>query len=245
MAIDLKRTYQERVDSTPLAVGSAVNEEGQGMVAVLVAGKECVMPSAGLAGETFAGFASFRQLSYSTAPFVENVTVPGAGPFEVQLQYNNIVAGQIRVYDVTTSTELTMQTLPLPAAGSVQVDYTSGKLTFNTTEQGDAMRVFYRWNLTVYQAQALFYQAVTNYPDPNYFGQVGVMKGKGRLYTSYYDAAIDWSLVAAGTIQLGANGILTVGGAGPLVPGGRVVYAPAVGVSPTASAQMLGIEWIA
>jgi len=241
--IDWKRTYYERADATPIALGSTVSKVGQGLVSVLVGGEEHVKPATGGGGETFAGFALFRQLSYSTAPQVQSVVVPGSAPYEVDLKFNNLIAGQLRVYDVLNATDLAIVGAP-PVAGEVQPDYVAGKLTFNAAEAGLEMTVYYRWNLTVAQAETLFYQAPTNYPEPNYFGQVNVMKGKGRLYTGDYDASLDWSTVAAGTITLGADGILTVGGAGPLVPGARVIHAPAVGVSPVASSQMLGIEWI-
>ena len=242
MAIDLRKTYQERVDSTPIAVGSGVTEEGCGLVSVLIGGVEYVKPSAGLAGETFAGFASFRQLSYATAPFVELDTVPGAAPYTIQLQWNNLLAGQLRVHNVLTNSDLlVVGVAPLP--GQVQVDYINGLLTFNVAQAGLQMKIYYRWNLTVAQAQTFYYQAPTNYPDPNYFGQVGVMKGKGRLYTAFYDQSVDWTNVAAGAITLGAGGILTTGGAGPVVPGGHVVYAPQIGVTPTSGAMMLGVEW--
>jgi hypothetical protein len=226
-----------------ISLGSTVSEVGQGLVAELIGGVEHVKPATGGGGETFAGFALFRQLSYSTAPMVESVVVPGSAPYEVELKYNNLVTGQIRVHDVLNNVDLTVVG-GAPAAGQVQVDYTAGKLTFNAAEAGLEMTVYYRWNLTVAQAEGLFHQAPTNYPDPNYFGQVNVMKGKGRLYTAFYDASLDWSTVAPGTISLGVDGILTVGG-GALVPGARVVYAPAIGVAPTASAQLLGIEWLA
>ena len=242
MAIDLKRTHSYRTDSIPLAVGATVSEEGQGLISVLVGGVEHVLPSAGAGGETFAGFASFRQLNYSTAPNVELLTVPAAAPYTIQLQFNNLLAGQVRVYDVLNAVDL-LVVGGIPAAGQVNVNVTTGLLTFNAAEGGLLMKIYYRWNLTVYQAQTYYYQAATNYPDPNFFGQVGVMKGKGRLHTSYYDQSIDWSAVAPGTITLGAAGILTVGGAGPLVPNAYVVKAPDVGVTVTSSAQFLGIEY--
>lgn len=256
MAIDIRRTYQERVDSTPILVGSSVTEEGQGLVATLVGGVEYVAPSQGASGEVFAGFASFRQLSYSTAPFVEDVTVPGAAPFTVNLQHNNLVAGQIRVHDVANNTDYTVANSAVvvspaaPAAGQVAVDYANGVLTFNSAQAGLQMQVYYRYNMTVYQAQAFYYQAATNYPDPNYFGQVGVMKGKGRLYTAWYDTAINWQAWTPATplrlgLVNGMAGVITTSGNGALIPGGRVVYAPEVGVTPTADHQCLGIEWIA
>lgn len=234
MAVDIKRTWYSHVDSQPLAAGASVSEEGQGMVGVLEDGIEKVMPSTGGGGEVFAGFAVFRQLDFTSRPVVEEITVPGAAPYEVDLANTNLITGQVRVYDVAAATDLLVVGVA-PAAGEVQVDLATGKLTFNVAEAGKAMVAYYRHELTLAQAKALYYEAPTNYPDANFFASVGVGKGKGRVYTMFYDDSIDWS--SGGVIALGADGILTMGGAGPVVPNARVVKLP------SAADASLGIEF--
>jgi hypothetical protein len=61
-----------------------------------------------------------------------------------------------------------------------------------------------------------------------------VGKGKGRIYTAYYNMAIDWS--GAVTPTAGADGIITTGGTA--IPGVRVVSVP------TSTNPYLGLEFL-
>jgi len=235
MATDIKRTWGSHVDAEPLATGSSVSEEGQCLVALLEGGVEKVKPSSAAAGETFAGFAIFRQKDFSTRPLVEAIVVPSAAPYEVELSSKLLIVGQVRVHDSLANTDLTV-VAGAPVAGEAQVDHANGKVTFNAAEAGRKMAVYYRHNLTVLQSKALYYEAPTNYPDPNYFASVGVMKGKGRIYTAYYDESINWE-TAGLVIKCGADGLITAGGLGAAIPGARVVKAP------SATDAHLGIEF--
>jgi len=238
--IDIKRSFAQHVDVLPLAMGASVTDEGQGMIAVLEDGIEKVKPSAGAANEVFAGFAHFRTVNDTTTkPVVEEATVPAAAAYVVELAHNNLIAGQIRVYDVAGDADLTL-VVGAPAAGEYSLDAVSGTVTFNAAEAGRAMVVYYRYNLTVAESKMYYYEAPTNYPDANLFQTVGVYKGKGRIFTSLYNQAIDWSATGL-TIRLGANGILTAAGSGAVVPGARVVKVPGTGIGN----EMLGIEFLA
>jgi len=238
--IDIKRTFYTWSDTQPVATGKTVTEEGQGLVAVMEAGVEKVKPAEAGVGEVCVGFAMFRQLTFGTAAVVEDHIVPTAAPYVVELGKNNLIAGQIRVSDVVAGTDLAPAAAPpAVAAGEFLADLTAGTVEFNVAEAGKTVRVYYRYNLTVEQSIQQFYQAPTNMPDPNFFSQVGVGKGKGRVFTMYYDQAIDWS-VAADIRLAGAPtpGMITDGGVGPVVPNARVVQVP----SPTD--PFLGIEFL-
>lgn len=236
--MDLKRSWFSHVDYSPLAAGATVSEEGQGLVAVMEDGIEKVKPSAGSSGEIFAGWAHFRQKDYATAPVVEEIKVPAAAAYEISLGHTNLLAGQIRVRDVVAGTDLDVVTSGSPASGEVRVTAATGLLVFNAAEAGRKMHVYYRYNLTVAQQKAYFYENPTNYPDPNFFTAVGVGKGKGRIYVSSYDQSVDWSAPSL-TLRLGAGGIVMSSGSGALIPGGRVVKAPGVGLGQ----NLLGIEF--
>jgi len=225
--IDIKRTFYTWSDTQPVATGKTVSEEGQGLVAVMEGGVEKVMPSAGLAGEVFVGFAMFRQKTFSTAAVVEDHIVPTAVPYVVELGKQNLILGQVRAINIATG-------LPVVPASS---DLAKGTLTFTVAESGLSIRVYYRYDLTVAESIQQFYEAPINHPDPNFFSQVGVGKGKGRVFTMYYDQAIDWS-VAAIVPALANKGMITVGGVGPEIPNARVVQVP----SPTD--PYLGIEFL-
>lgn len=207
---DIKRTFYTWTDTQAIAVGETVADEGQALVAALEGGVEKVKPATGT-DEVFVGFALYRQKSYTTAAVVEDHIVPTADPYTVDLAKNNLVAGQLRV----------------EGAVPVSVDYVNGTVTFAAGDLGVAVRVYYRYQLTAQESQRQFYEAVTNYPDPNYFQSVGVGKGKGRLYTLTYDQTIDWSNAAnvpsAGSIG-DAKGQIVVGGT--TIPNARVVSVP-------------------
>jgi hypothetical protein len=225
--IDIKRTFYTWSDTQPVATGKTVGEEGQGLVAVMEGGVEKVMPSEGLAGEKIVGFAMFRQLTFSTAAVVEDHVVPTAAPFVVELGKQQILAGQIRVLDVVAGVDL------VPVA----IDLAHGTVELAAGDAGKTIRVFYRYELTVAQAIQQFYEAPTNMPNPNFFSQVGVGKGKGRVFTMYYDQSVNWA-DAAVVPALAAGGMVCNGGVGPVIPNARVVNVP----SP--ADPYLGVEFL-
>lgn len=227
--IDLKRTFYTWSDTQPVATAAEVSEEGQGLVAVLEGGVEKVEPAHGHTGEKVVGFAMFRQQDFSTAAVVEDHVIPSAAPYIVELGKSNLIHDQYRV------------TVVGAALGSYTFDDTAGTITFVVADKGRTVRVYYRYELTVSEAKLTYYEAPINHPDPNYFSQVGVGKGKGRVFTMYYNQAIDWSNAAV-VPGLGAKGLITdvVTGA-PVctaIPNGRVVSVP------TPTDPYLGIEFL-
>lgn len=237
--IDIKRTFYTWSDTQPVATGKTVGEEGQGLVAVMEGGVEKVKPSEGLAGEVFVGFAMFRQKTFSTAAVVEDHIIPTAAPFVIELGKQHLIAGQVRVQNMVAPGDFTPAVAPpAVAAGEFLADTVHGTIEFNgAADAGKTVRVYYRYDLTVAEAIQQYYEAPTNQPDPNFFSQVGVGKGKGRVFTMFYDQAIDWSGAAVAP-YLADKGMITDGGVGPKIPNARVVQVP----SPTD--PYLGIEFL-
>jgi hypothetical protein len=243
--IDIKRTFYTWSDTQQVATGKTVSEEGQGLVAVMEGGVEKVMPSEAGVGEKFVGFAMFRQKTFATAAVVEDHIIPTAAPFVVELGKQHLIAGQVRVLNVVAGGDFTPAAAPpAVAAGEFLVDLVHGTITFNgPADAGKTIRVFYRYDLTVAESIQQFYEAPTNHPDPNFFSQVGVGKGKGRVYTMFYDQSIDWAAATVVPGLLGAaltKGMITDGSGGgvTLIPNARVVNVP----SPTD--PYLGIEFL-
>jgi len=240
--IDIKRTFYTWSDTQPVATGKTVTEEGQGLVAVMEGGVEKVKPAEAGVGEVCVGFAMFRQLTFGTAAVVEDHIIPTAAPFVVELGKQNLITGQVRAYSPADVADFAPAAAPpAVAAGEVLVDLAHGTAEFNgAADGGKTVRVFYRYDLTVAESMQQFYQAPTNMPDPNFFSQVGVGKGKGRVFTMYYDQSVDWANPAVVPALAGAPtpGMLCDGGAGPVVPNARVVQVPSP-VDP-----YLGIEFL-
>ena len=237
--IDIKRTFYTWSDTQPVATGKTVNEEGQGLVAVMEGGVEKVMPSEAGVDEKVVGFAMFRQKTFATAAVVEDHIIPTAAPFVIELGKQHLIPGQVRVQNMVAPGDFTPAVAPpAVAAGEFLADTTHGTVEFNgAADAGKTVRVYYRYDLTVAEALQQFYEAPTNHPDPNFFSQVGVGKGKGRVFTMYYNQGVDWSLATG--VKLGLNGVLEdQTGAGPSVPNARVVQVP----SP--SDPYLGVEFL-
>lgn len=228
MSVDIKRTFYTWSDTLPLAAGATVSEEGQALEAVLEDGMEKVKPASG--SGTVCGFALYRQKVFSTDAKVETLVVPSAAPYEIELSKGQLIDGQLLVVVGGSALEKVSGT---PAAGEYKADLVHGKLTFHSSAAGKAATVTYRYNMTVKEAQEKFYEAPANHPDANFFAQVGVGKGKGRLFTLNYDASVDWS---SATPSAKADGLIGEGGAA--IPNARVVHVP------SAADPYLGIEFL-
>ena len=240
--IDIKRTFYTWSDTQQVATGKTVAEEGQGLVAVMEGGIEKVQPAEAAVGEKVVGFAMFRQLTFSTAAVVEDHIIPTAAPFVIELGKQHLIAGQIRVQNMVAPGDFVPAAAPpAVAAGEFLADLVHGTVEFNgAADAGKTVRVYYRYDLTVAESIQQFYQAPTNMPDPNFFSQVGVGKGKGRVFTMYYDQSVDWAGAAVVPALAGAPtpGMICDGGAGPEIPNARVVSVP----SPTD--PYLGVEFL-
>lgn len=224
--IDIKRTFYTWSDTQAVATGVEISEEGQGLVAVLEGGVEKVQPALGSASEKIVGFAQFRQKDFSTAAVVEDHVIPSAAPYTVELGKSLLIDGQVRVV----------------GASPDSIDYTNGTLTFLVGDKSKSVRVYYRHDLTVADAKQMYYEAPTNMPDPNFFSQVGVGKGKGRLFTMFYDQSIDWAS-AATVPALAVGGLITHTvhegtTTCTAIPNGRVVNVP------TPADPFLGVEFL-
>ncbi|MBU0846498.1 hypothetical protein KKH23_04860, partial [Patescibacteria group bacterium] len=82
-----------------------------------------------------------------------------------------------------------------------------------------------------------YYQRHPNNTGGALFNQVGVMCGHGEMYTSEYNASINWAGMSGMTAIVSANGVITSGAAGAANCVGAVIKAP------TSSDATLGIAF--
>jgi hypothetical protein len=211
---------------TIVAAGAAVTAEGQALVRATGATSTGVTVSQGTSGELFAGFSI---AGVSAAPFpaaylskVEKFIVPSSGT--VQLAFTP-QSGQVFVFDSTTGAAV-------PITGGVTVVAN----TVNGLTSGDTVLVTYKYAATVIQSRTMQGDIQPGGYVGNYVGQIGLIK-RGLIYTDQFDASQNWFSPA--TINLGAGGILTVGGGGVALPGAYVVSPPNTDV------PFLGIEFSA
>ena len=182
------------VDSSEavLAPGAVILAEGQALVRQPGATAQGVMPSTGVAGEIFCGFAI---AGVSAAPFaesfdnkVEHFVVPASG--SVSLQFAP-VAGQFFV--------------SLASGGAVAGATCVGKV-LSDLPAGAEISVVYKYEMSVTQARARYGDVQPGGYAGAVVGQIGQFK-RGIIYTSEFDASADWA--AATAIKLAANGQLT------------------------------------
>jgi len=238
--LNLQNSIFTRVDEANVASGSTVSAEGRCLVAALgTDGEEYVTESAGLATtEQFAGISYNTNLTVTAFPNVEAGTIP-ATPFTIQLVKTNIVADQIRVYASTTG-ELTEVGGTTPAAGQFSCTDATGLVYFNTAQSLETVLIYYQYNPTTLEAKTRWFEAGINVNAGGTFNQIGVIKPPCIIYTSEYDASIDWSGVTEGQIETGVGGKFEgAAGSGNPLEHARVVHVP------DADNVFLGIEFLA
>lgn len=181
-----------------VAPGATFVAEGQAAVRTVGQTHLGVLPSSGTADEIFVGFVIAGS---SAAPFVE--------PF----------ANRVETYTVGTSGAVVLERAPiamsqvsvmnLSANPVAPVDTTS--LTLDGKElggltAGSTVQVTYKYALTVIESVALQGNAEPGGYAGAQVGQIGLIK-RGTVYTSEFDASVDWS--AATAIKCAANGLIT------------------------------------
>ena len=211
------------VDSSEVAVapGAMILAEGQALTRQPGNTAAGVAPSQGVANEIFCGFAI---AGVSAAPFAEAYDnkveefVVGAGGSVTLSQ--TPVAGQVVAFDKT--------------AGAVDAATVVGKLVSGLVA-GNTVAVTYKYEMSATQVRARMGDVQPGGYAGAVVGQIGCAK-RGVIYTSEFDASVDWS--AATAIHVGANGQLVAGGSGPAIDG-FVTHLP------SADVPFLGIEFSA
>ena len=234
MPYDLKLSHFSLSLQKNVATGQVVDREGVVLRSVLEAGEERVQKADGAAATyAIAGFAISDNETIGIIPVVEDFTIPAApGPYTVQLAHTSIVGpaapnSSVRVMEIGGSdwTEVA----GAPAGTQFQPNLTTGVVTFNSADAGKSVRVWYRANLTVAEARLRYFQRNVNNDAGAIFNTVVVGGGTGEVYTAEYDTNVDWSTAVPGganAIKTGADGILTIGGSGTDIPGGKVIHVP-------------------
>jgi len=219
MAIDLKRTYSSSRISRELDSGTVVEQEGLIMVHRLEDGVEKAAIAATVAGTDIPiGYSQTADSQPDRTTAVESVVVPSApAALEIDLRNQNLVSLRVRAVTagglVLTIDETYAGT---PADDTVKVDLATGRMKFHSDEAGASVTVTYTYDLTLVQSKQVFGERFINNRGLHAeHGHIELGNGLGELWTDQYDTSLDWSAGAA--INLGDAGIITQGGAGPVL----------------------------
>lgn len=220
----------EQVDRKTSATIPSHIEEGCVLCEVIENGVACVTVVASPSGsEKIAGISILPYSLPSQTVSIEQFTVPETGSLIFSLRNQNLVAGSERAA-VVGGSELTIDETNFsatPSTGTVKVDIAGGRIKFAAGDADKVINFAYRFNLTVAQARMRFQERSINNRDlVGDLMQVGVAKGYVELGTDQFDSSADFTTGAP--LQLGPNGIISVSGSGPAIPGGRVLAAPDV-----------------
>ena len=226
-----------RFDSSRMAgLHSSVSriEEGTLLQSVIEGGKEVVLAATGASGERIAGLALNNPQDFSVAPRYEEITVPAQAPFTVTLA-NAPVNGSMRVAPVSGGGAFTADA----GSGLATTEYSlAGRvLSFADADAGKNLRVSYRYNPTVVEAQALYGQQMIGNDPQGIIRATGVLYHADEIYLTNFDPASDWWAATPGPLYSGAGGVVTKSSGGVLLEDCFVIAAPSA-VSP-----FLGLRW--
>jgi len=208
-------------------------EEGMALCAVMENGFSCatILSSPG-SSDIFLGFA----YNYYTRPTqliaVETFTVPASpGPYTITLSNTplNPTTG-VLVKDASNNVFPYDST---PDGTDYNISGTT--LTFNAADAGKVVTVTYAYSPSAAQIQYAFGDAFANASASAVTGTIGLIR-RGLIYTTNFDPVQDY--LTNPTLRVQANGMVGVGGSGPLVNG--YVYEV-----PSADNPYLGINFSA
>ncbi len=207
----------EIIESRVANLSDAVSlvDEGSAMVHFLENGKGVVKPSTGSGTEAFAGFALGRPSTPGIVPYYESLTVPASTAYTVTL--SKPMSGSELVV-VATAANGTKTTLTAGAASNAnEYSISNGVITVNSSRASQVLTVGYKYAISLNEARMRYSFnefASANTPIPT----IGVIP-TGEVYISNFDIASDWASWVPGTnIKLGANGTVTLGGSGAVIP---------------------------
>jgi len=207
-----------------VATGYDVAQEGVALVYVNEAGAGKVRPSAGIAGEKFAGVSLSQVQVPGQLTAVETIQL--FGKTTVKLSRTNLVAGQIAIKGFTLGTTADAKVFA--------ANLSTGELTFATADAGTAAApveytVYYKYIPTLQEAiNAQGNAPAGGYTAASTYGVTGIIT-EGDVATDQFDVTDDWTRTE-GPVYLGANGIFTLKAGGTELKGCNIVEAPSAPV---------------
>lgn len=220
----LPKTSLVRVVTRAIVANGSVNAEGACLISNVEAGLRGVTQSNGSSGEVFAGIAIYEKAPLTSVPKIEEGVVDDT-TFKVALAKVPVGgAAAMRVVDLTTNTVLTAGS----AANAGEFELTgslSNEVLVNSSRADHNLRIMYRFSPTTNEARQLQGDVRAGGTALAAYGRTGVIL-IGDVYTTEFDLNVDWNVDNI-VPRTGANGRITIGGSGAIIPG-SIISAPTV-----------------
>lgn len=200
----------------PVETGLNLTEEGIALVAVKQGNETVVRPSTGAANESFAGFSLTRNSPPETFPWCGEGSVPAT--LNLQLPRTPL-ASQILVKLNGVAVDIVANA----PDNDGEVRLVGDVITFHADSEGASYTVQMQYEPTVLEAKTIIGNAPIGGIAAGPMDQIGVIT-RGDVATTLFDASADFASVMHPT--LGADGRLTVGGAGTELKNVQVISAP-------------------
>ena len=221
--LKLNASHPIRIVERPIATGSTIGAEGIPLIQAIENGEEHVLPSTTGGSDIFVGFSYAHNIVPTVLSRVEAHTVPAVSPYTVQLERNNVVAGQIIWYEAADLSS-TYTEAGSASSGVFAVVDATGVMTFHSDEAGVAILAVYRYSPTTLEvSMEMPHLNININPAFAYVNNMGVIVG-GEVYTDQFDGSYDWTNNPA-NVYLGTA---ILAGSGSILIGGRVIHAPDV-----------------
>ena len=219
-------------DSVERAIvpNAVIDAEGAALIAIMSGGVFGVQLGDVTSGRQFAGVSLASVINPSSYAYIENITVAAGATYTLSLTN---LANTLYVYDVTTSTAITLGT---PGSTPNTYSISGTTITFAAGQVGHTAYIAYRYTPTVQQIRAIQGDEPAGRAAMFTLGSVGVVT-RGDVMTSQFDTSVNWN-AANPVVTLGAGGLFTIGGTGTVVPG----Y---VTSTPTPDSPYLGLHFSA
>jgi len=214
-----EKTYSDFPLTKDVKAATSISQEGLLLIQELVSGKEVVLPASGLGSEKIAGFSSMTFLTPSQEVIIKSFVVPATSPYTIDVGQTGLVSGQAFIPGLTLGV----------ASNAGEFSFTgAGVFTFNVAQAGTTVEIHYKRDLTVAEAKQKYFEGhINNINASAAFKQVGLLAGKGIIYTDQYDVSKDYS---TGTLKTLAGGLITIGGSGTdLSALMKVIETPSIG----------------
>jgi len=223
--LQLRETRIIRSTHSPVLSSVLIAEEGMALVYEKENGETKVKPSAGVAGELFAGVSISRNIHPGALPYVQETTVPATGTVEL---VRAPIAGQLLVK--LAGVQLAIVTGAPAAAAEVQLQ--GANLVFASGQAGKSVVAQFLYIPSVIEARSVIGDGPVGGLASTAESVIGIIKD-AEFATNMFDASQDWSTTLYA--KTGPGGTFTPGTAADHIMNVVVKNAP------TASSPFLAL----